>query len=100
MHRSIAKFKNRIEPELWLLYERANPRTSKRTGESESTSKSTTEEIMIYCVDYSAQVGRITLEEGEALDLSGLDVLIQKLILDPAGLWAVEFRSGVTLLCR
>jgi hypothetical protein len=46
--------------------------------------------IMLCKTDYAARVGTITLDAGEDLDLVHLDLRVQHLVQDPAGLWAVE----------
>jgi hypothetical protein len=53
---------------------------------------------MICQIIYSERVGRISLDDGEALDLGSLDLYVQHLILDPARLWAAELVIEPNLL--
>ena len=40
--------------------------------------------------DYPARLGRITIEDDEMLDITALDVMVQRLATDPANLFAIE----------
>jgi hypothetical protein len=53
---------------------------------------------MICQIIYSERVGRISLDDGEALDLASLDLYVQHLILDTARLWAAELVIEPNLL--
>jgi hypothetical protein len=45
---------------------------------------------MICKKDTPAKLVTVSVERGEELDLAGLDVMIQNVMLDPVGYWAVE----------